>query len=512
MKVVVIGDVSLAGQYHVGDEAMTEVAIAQLKRHGADVTLVAGDPELSAAHYDVRTIPRLGFLGTSTARKRAMLTALDSALTGDTASPESMAPAVEAVSAADALVIAGGGNLNSLGEHAIFERLALTRIARSFGVPLFVSSQTVGPELTRREREMVAEIVDHATVFGVRERWSAELVRDLAADPGTVVHTFDDAVLAPRLGSSGVPEVELSLPRDYVVGSFTHQPGAIEVPDAEYHRTVAAALDRIVATCDVDIVLVPHIGVLGVADETDRDHMGHVRIAELMETPRVHLLPVLSAAQVVAVTAGAEFTVSTRYHPVVFGPAVGVPAVGLVTSHFAGVRMRGGLENVGMGSCAVPLEGWNDLFGPTVISGLVRDRSALRARLEGTAVASVAHQSAWWDGIAAAVRGTGDVLREDIPLPSQYEWGTAADHESFALFTTATVALERTRDRLALQAREMRDTKRRLRAATAAVEEAATTQRGLQRQIDDLRHRQRPPGAGLRDGVRRRLRRWRERR
>lgn len=526
MKVVVIGDVSRAGQYHVGDEAMTEVAIAQLKRHGADVTLVAGDPDLSAEFYGVRTVPRLGFLTVPTPRKKKMLATLTSALSGEAAHPKGMQPAIEAVAGADAVVIAGGGNLNSLGEHAIFERLALARMAASFDVPLFVSSQTVGPELSREEREMVKEIAAVATVFGVRERSSAQLMRDLSADPDKIVLTYDDAVLLPQLETSGVPEVEFSLPPSFVVGSFTDRPGTIEMSAGDFQREVASALDRIVATCDVDIVLVPHIGVLGARDETDRDCMAHARIADLMTSARVHQLPVVSAAQTAAVTSQAEFTLSTRYHPVVFGPSVGVPAIGLVTSHYAMVRMRGAAEHVGMSACVVPFEGWNDLFGPRVVRGLVRDRDEITRHLDDVAAESVRFQTAWWDGIAASIRGTGDVVRTDVPALRSYEWGTSTDRESLAVFTAAYDSLNRTRDRLSLQAREhareVKDLRRQLTKLTdereqlrrdhaVAVEKASTSQRALQRQIDEIRSRQRPPGAAIRDGVRRRLRRRRRR-
>lgn len=541
MKVVVIGDVSWAGQYHLGDEAMTEAAIAQLKRHGVDVTLVAGDPQLSAGYYQVDTIRRLGFRDVPRPEKLRLLSALESALSGEAEYPKSMAPAVQAVRGADAVVIAGGGNLNSNGEHHLFERLALTRVAEFFEVPLFVSSQSVGPQLSMDDRQIVKEIAEYAVVFGVRERSSAHLMKDLCAEPDKVVLTFDDAVLIPQMETSSVPEVELTLPRAFVVGSFAHEPGVPEMPATDYHRTIAAALDQIVATCDVDIVLVPHMGVLGVGDQDDRDCLAHARIAELMTSPRVHQLPVISAAQAVSVTSGAEFTVSTRYHPVVFGPAVGVPAIGLVTSHYAMVRMHGALDHVGMSTLAVPYEAWNALFGPKVLTALARDRGQLKAHLDDVGTTSIRYQTAWWDGIVASIRGTGEVMKDDVPTPRSYEWGTPADQESFAVFTGAHDALNRTRDRLSLEAKErrreakelelearqlaqeverlredgqqLRDEGRRLEQQLAkSSESASTSQRALQRQIDEIRYKQRPPGVAIRDGARRGLRRWRTRR
>lgn len=541
MKVVVVGDVSLAGQYHLGDEAMTEVAITQLKRHGAEITLVAGDPELSAGYYQVDTVGRLGFRGVPRPEKIALLSTLESAFAGEAEFPEAMAPAVDAVRRADAVVIAGGGNLNSYGEHHMFERLALTRIAAFFEVPLYVSSQSVGPRLSEDDAEIIGEIAEYAEVFGVRERSSAHLMRALCAEPDKVVLTYDDAILTPDTDASSVPEVELTLPSAYVVGSFTFHAGDTALAPEEYHRTIAAALDEIVTTCDLDIVLVPHMGVLGVGDEDDRDCLAHARIAELMASPRVHQLPVVSAAQAVSVTAGAEFSISTRYHPVVFGPVVGVPPIGLVTSHYGMIRMHGALEHVGMSTFAVPCEAWNGLFGPAVVRALTWDRAGLRAHLDEVGTRSTRYQIAWWDGIAASIRGTGDVLTDDVPTPPTYDWGSPEEQESFAVFTGVHEALNRTRHRLALEAREreqkakeleleirrltregqrltkdgqqLRHEGERLRQELVrTVEKASSSHRALQRQIDEIRAKQRPPGAALRDGVRRRVRRWRSRR
>ncbi|WP_338748494.1 polysaccharide pyruvyl transferase family protein [Janibacter alittae] len=538
MKVVVIGDVSWAGQYHLGDEAMTEAAIDQLKRHGADITLVAGDPELSAEYYQVDTIRRLGFRNVPRPKKITLLSTLESALSGEATVPKAMAPAVDAVRRADALVIAGGGNLNSTGEHHLFERLALTRIAEFFDVPLFVSSQSVGPQLSKDDREIVREIADYSVVFGVRERSSAQLMEGICAEPDKVVLTFDDALLIPQMAASSVPETKITLPRSFVVGSFTYHPGATELPPRDYYYEVAAALDHIVSTCDVDIVLIPHMGVLGPGDTNDRDRLGHARIAEFMVSDRVHQLPMISAAQAVSVTSGAQFTVSTRYHPLVFGPAVGVPAVGLVTSHYSMIRMRGALEHVGMSTLAVPYEAWNGLFGPKVVSAISRDREELKAHLDEVGAASIRYQRAWWDGIAARIRGTGEVMTDDVPTPRTYEWGTPADQDSLAVFAGMHEALNRTRNRLALHAQErrrtakeqavqhsqltqeverlrkdgqrLRDEGRHLEQELAkSTEAAATAQRSLQRQVDEIRYKQRPPGAAIRDGARRRLRRWR---
>ncbi|GAA3606019.1 hypothetical protein GCM10022199_07420 [Marihabitans asiaticum] len=534
MRVVVIGDVSKSGNYHLGDEAMTEVAITQLKQRGADVTLVSGDPQLSAEHYATATVPRLGLRGVPRPKKLRLMKALENGLRGEGEVPESMRSAVDAVSSADAVVIAGGGNLNSSGEHHLFDRLALSRIAAFHEVPLYVSSQSVGPHLSTQDREIVKEIADRAVVFGVRERTSAQLMRTLVARPEAVVLTYDDAVLIPQTDST-VPEVDVSLPSRFVIGSFTVHPGATLMRPQEYYRTIATALDHIVASCDVDIVLAPHTGALGARDRQDQDCQGHAHISNLMTSSRVHELPVLSAAQVARVTSAAEFTVSTRYHPLVFGPAVGVPAIGLVTSHYSMIRMRGALEHFGMSTFAVPFEGWNGVFGQKLVDELMDDRAQLSAHLKEAGQAAGRHQVQWWDGIVASIHGTGDVMTEDVPITTQpYRWGTAQDQEALAVFTGVHDALNRTRQNLTLEVKERRRDHKAMaqtvlqlsrkgeqledrcdrlqRELEKSKKDASSAQRSLQRQIEEIRKKQRLPGAAMRDQARLRIRSWRDKR
>jgi polysaccharide pyruvyl transferase WcaK-like protein len=282
MRVVVIGDVSWNGNYHLGDEAMTEVAIAELRRRGVQVTLVAGDPGISAPFYDVDAVPRFGYR--TIYRREPKIRHLEAILAGARGEgeiPAEAVRAVDAVRAADAVVIAGGGNLNSSGMHHIFERLTLKRLAEHFGIPLYVSSQTVGPHLLPEDRELVGEIASYARAFGARERTTAALMREIVGDAGNVVHTLDDAILLEPSRSPEEARELLGLSERYVVGSFTYHAWSTGLSREEYYRKLAVMLDQIVAEQDVDVVLLPHMGKLGDTEDLgqDGDRFGHERIA-----------------------------------------------------------------------------------------------------------------------------------------------------------------------------------------------------------------------------------------
>ena len=488
---------------------MTEVAVAELRRRGAEVTLISGDPARSAAFYGVDTVPQFGFR-TLTRRSswEARLTEITRTLSNDAPVPDFAIETLRAVEEADAVVIAGGGNLNSEWGHHIFERLALTRAAKRFGVPLYVTSQTVGPELTEDDRSLIGEILAYARVFGAREPTTTALLREIGNDEARVVHTLDDALLLEPAELSAADRLRLGATGRYAVGSFTFHPRTTGLHPEEYYRRIAGSLDALVDRCDLDVVLLPHMGSLEERDASaiGSDVRGHDRIAEYTTSGRVRSLAMMTARELVAVTADAHFTLSTRYHPVVFGAGVGVPAVGLVTSYYSSIRMRGALGNVGMEQFAIPFEAWQPVFSQRVLDALMERRAEFAAAAARAGETARAFQSRWWDGIVADIDGTGSVQLEQLPALPEIGW---SDDESGDLLALARVAQEMTNlarlnaasaarveeQRSAEAAEELRRSRREVKKLAEQLERSRD-------EIDRMQHRMRPPGAELRDRTR----------
>src|SRR5699024_11222450 len=99
-----------------------------------------------------------------------------------------------AVAATDAVLISGGGNMNTHYAHHIDERAVLTRLARPHDIPLVVAAQTIGPHLRLRDRDLVAETIDYATAVAVRDDSSYPLALPLGADAEKLHRISDDAV------------------------------------------------------------------------------------------------------------------------------------------------------------------------------------------------------------------------------------------------------------------------------------------------------------------------------
>lgn len=426
MKWVVLGDIGWGNFYHLGDEAMTEVAIEQLRRRGAsEITLVSAEAATAERLYGCPTVPRIGFHH-QWGRQRCLERLRD--LEADL-SREPVAGTVQyAILAADAVLISGGGNLNSTYFDHLYERVAFARIAKRCGKPLFVTSQTVGPALREEDRLLVAEIADTALAFGAREEQTAKLMRQLTDEPAKVVHTLDDAVLmqhrtedrdnvAALCQSVGV-NLDASCPgRGPILASFTVDSGASGFSSETYLGRVGELLDDLAERNGTEVVLVPHSGDLSghnshTDQELNRELEQNSRTGMLKTLPRM-----LNAREQTALMSAARFSVSSRYHPLVFGTQLGVPVIGIALSSYSTVRMRGALKHVGLERWVVPSTLW-DVAKGACDEALGRSEE-LREHLRAVAAANTEYQRRWWDALVqAATIGVWQGLEDVAPVRS----------------------------------------------------------------------------------------------
>ncbi|HEY6531181.1 MAG TPA: polysaccharide pyruvyl transferase family protein, partial [Acidimicrobiales bacterium] len=263
IKIVLMGDLGDPTGYHAGDEAMAEAAVRELAaRTDLTVTAVSGNPVDTRARYGWDAVPRFGFADVVPAVDRARdarLRAILDGAGGDSGALDSDDPAwkiIQAVAAADAVLVTGGGNLNSSWPEHVYERAALTGVAAALSRLLVVSGQTIGPTLTRRHGELVGRTVTSARLVAVREAASFEVARALGVLDGRLALTVDDATF---LDGDAVDD----LPAPMVAVTFASHTGLLNRPS--FLSCAARLLERTVDVTGLDIVMVPHQGLV---DET----------------------------------------------------------------------------------------------------------------------------------------------------------------------------------------------------------------------------------------------------
>ena len=393
-RVLVIGDI---GQhtYHVGDEAMTIASAQALSEGGAAVTLMTRDVGHSARYIGAAVnheaaqheagapyeyLPFFLFPW-APAERELTLAAFECVLTelhADRERPsvtelvalpqvqalpevlhpleqtvERMVEFADSIAAMDAIVVSGGGNLNSRYGWLLYERAAAVRAAEHAGVPVYVTGQSLGPVLSPEDAQVLERMLRTARSVTVRERSSLAWCRERGIDARLSVDDATDYPVASPARTlhyaEGVSAGQAldELPERYVcvtVNECTEQQA----------QQIARLLDNMWREHGYAPVFLSHFG--DPQNPESGDIQVHQRIAEQLSpsTPAT-LLPILHADQSITVHRAAAFTLTSRYHPAVFSAAAGIPVLALVPDAFTQMRVGGALNLYGLGEFTLPL-------------------------------------------------------------------------------------------------------------------------------------------------------------
>lgn len=392
-RVLVIGDI---GQhtYHVGDEAMTIASAQALSEGGAAVTLMTRDVGHSARYIGAAVnheavnheaaqheagapyayLPFFLFPW-APAERELTLAAFECVLTelhADRERPsvtelvalpevlhplaqtvERMVEFADAIATMDAVVVSGGGNLNSRYGWLLYERAAAVRAAEHAGVPVYVTGQSLGPVLNPEDAQVLERMLRTARSVTVREHSSLAWCRERGIDARLSVDDATDYLPASPARTlhyaEGVSAGQAldELPERYVcvtVNECTEQQA----------QQLARLLDNMWREHGYASVFLSHFG--DPQNPESGDIQVHQRIAEQLSpsTPAT-LLPILHADQSITVHRAAAFTLTSRYHPAVFSAAAGIPVLALVPDAFTQMRVGGALRQYGLGEFTLPL-------------------------------------------------------------------------------------------------------------------------------------------------------------
>ncbi|WP_104104800.1 polysaccharide pyruvyl transferase family protein [Arthrobacter sp. 08Y14] len=414
LRIAVLADLG-QDTYHAGDEAMGHAAADELRSRGLQVLMLSRNPEQTQRLFGLDAAPALAFPWPP-AEREDYLRRIQAHLAGSAELPAGD-PALGLISElgkCDGLVIAGGGNLNSRYGWLLYERAAVVAIARSLNMPVVVSGQTLGPQLSAEDTVVLADLLRAAELTSVREQSSAELARRIGVP---AVRGVDDASFLSVGRTFDPPESR------YVAVTISPLSGSME----NLYALLGAELDALHRRTGLPALFLPHVGI---GDEDGWDNFAHARIAESMSSP-FRLMPVLTARETAALTAGASLIVTSRYHPVVFGLSHSVPVVGLAVDEYSAVRLKGVAANWGLEDFVLPLPGLQEGLLSPALAEVWERREEVSAHLSTVLPARNRWSKQWWDGVTAvfsdrAVSGPPQDLPPAPVFRAAGQWAAAA--------------------------------------------------------------------------------------
>jgi polysaccharide pyruvyl transferase WcaK-like protein len=411
-RLIVVADAGGAERRHIGDEAMLEANLEGFRRLIPEVafTAVSRDPAWIAARYGVDGVAHFGFSPDhSAAAQRGVM--LDRLLC-DARCGRLENETIDAVARSNGLVLSGGGNLTSTWPDLLYERVALIHLAGIFGKPVVVLGQTIGPRLALDERRLLAETLSTVRFVGLRELPSAALALSLGVPPDRLWYQCDDAMFL-----EGAPEPSQITDHSGESIVVTIDPQVRAQGEAVY-ASVVRQLRDLSKTTGAHLILVPH--AFGDESPGSLSDLTEARVlVERLDLPRTVIAAGLDARQARRVTGDAALVISTRYHPIIFGLAAGIPAVGIYGEEYCRIKLQGALAHARR-------ERWTLTFDAVARGELLpkalelwRARGELRRELESRREAWAAESRERWDVILRAL----DPAEPNIPAVNSTMFG-----------------------------------------------------------------------------------------
>lgn len=290
--------VVMSGYYgfsNAGDDAILQSIHGGILAASDDiqVTVLSHDPEQTRRQYGLDAVYRFDLVQVGRALRRC-----------------------------DAL-LSGGGSLlqDRTSTRSLLYYLMVIRWAKKLGKPVMLYANGIGPVTKPENRKKVKQTVELANVVTLRDRASAQELRDMGVKHPELHITADPVFnLVPAgadrgrdlLVKAGLPEG-----RKFAAVSVRDWPAARQFP-----QQAAQLCDHLHRTYGMETVF------LLMQPAADRETTEQVRRA--MESPSYLLDVPATPSELMAVLGQAELCVAMRLHTLIFAARMAVPTVGLV--------------------------------------------------------------------------------------------------------------------------------------------------------------------------------------
>lgn len=346
LRVLMLADITGEGpDYHVGDEAMAQVAIERITSitPPQNVIMACASPEGVPGTYGIRAIP---FYSTTRTNRRRMLFRRPHSFA------KSFLSMLYNLARCDVVFVCGGGNLTSVWPGVLESRLNLFKWALRMKKRLILASQTLGP-FTPSHKTECETVLSGAEWIGVRDKDFSE------QQVSSKVHfAVDDAVFLRPAHSQETSEIIRHHPS--LIALSLRRFGGI---DTDELNTICATVARIAQEQGARTVFIPHHAP---------NKEGDIKIARQAQhiwpesAPLIVLDPIPMATALKALTSECDWVLTMRYHQLIFALSSGIPAIGLYVDEYTHAKLNGAFEQFGLEPRLLPARSAASELAPLV--------------------------------------------------------------------------------------------------------------------------------------------------
>lgn len=338
-KIVISGSY---GGLNLGDEAILEGILKELKSKDIDVTVFSRNAPDTEKRHGVRALPITSMHKDEVMRE---LKKLD-------------------------LFILGGGGI--LFDGIVEQFLRDVTWALELNIPVMIYAISAGPLRQPESRKLVAEVLNKVKIITVRDSETKRMLHDLGvtqeievtADPAFLIDS--QSLSKENLKKEGINSDEP------LIGMSVREPG-LAAPDLNidhYHTLLANAADFMVERYNAQILFIPMEARLD-------PQQSHAVISKMSNAQKASVLKgEYTAAQILGLAKNMEFAVGMRLHFLIFAAMQNVPFVPLPYAS----KVQGLLQDLAMP--ITPIEEWNSGKLCAVIDRAWDSKKRLQKQLE----------------------------------------------------------------------------------------------------------------------------------
>jgi polysaccharide pyruvyl transferase WcaK-like protein len=244
-----------------------------------------------------------------------------------------------------AIIFSGGGYINSLWWlEGFYAKLFPVILAKWLGIPVFLTSQGIGPFRHPLDKLVAAFLFSKADLIGVRDtEKSIKVLENLGIDTtAKIVWTGDDSLLLDSCSDLHIENIfkSLGIPQGKILVGVNFRDGSVYASDfaSPDFQLYANLLDGALDKDNIHVIFIPIS-----YNCADDDRKSAENIADKMRCSKniTIINDEYSPSELKGIIGAMNFVVGTSYHFNLFAMAANVPAVGIYPDAYYKQKLQG---------------------------------------------------------------------------------------------------------------------------------------------------------------------------